>query len=248
MTSDSNSLTPTMLVSIATYNEIENLPRLLPAILQAVPAASILVIDDNSPDGTGAWCDEFATSDSRLVCMHRSGKLGLGSAAIAGINYAMEQDFDLLINLDADLSHPPAAIPDLVRKLDETGADVAIGSRYMPGGNIEGWPWRRKISSRLINWLARTGLGLDVSDCSGSFRCYSVAALKRMDVSQLTADGYSFYEEVLLRLSLSGATFCEVPYTFVEREQGVTKLGYVDAISAGLHLIRLSTTARIGRK
>ena len=183
----SDSDLPTTLVSIATYNERENLPRLVPAILQAVPDATILVVDDNSPDGTGVWCDEFAKSDSRLVCMHRAGKLGLGTAAIAGINYAIENEFDLLVNLDADFSHPPAIIPDLINQLVETGADVAIGSRYMPGGNIQGWPWRRKVSSRMVNWLARKGLGLNVSDCSGSFRCYSVAALEEMDVSQLKA-------------------------------------------------------------
>ena len=239
----SNDASPTILVSIATYNEVENLPRLVPAILQVVPTATILVIDDNSPDGTGKWCDEFATADNRLVCIHRTGKLGLGSAAIAGINYAIEHDFDLLVNLDADFSHPPAVIPDLVEKLNETGTDVAIGSRYMPGGSIEGWPWRRKISSRIVNWMARKGLGLDVSDCSGSFRCYSVTALKRMDASKLTADGYSFYEEVLLRLARSGATFCEVPFTFVEREQGVTKLGYAEAIQAGTHLLKMSIAA-----
>ena len=235
---------PTTLVSIATYNERENLPRLVPAILQAVPAAKILVVDDNSPDGTGAWCDEFAANDSRLVCMHRAGKLGLGTAAIAGINYAIENKFDLLVNLDADFSHPPDVIPDLVDKLHETGAEVAIGSRYMAGGDIQGWPWRRKISSRMVNWLARKGLGLDVSDCSGSFRCYSVAALERMDVSQLKADGYSFYEEVLVQLTRSGATFCEVPFTFVERERGVTKLGYAEAVSAGLHLLKMSFNSR----
>ncbi len=245
MPSDSES--PTTLVSIATYNERENLPRLVPAILQAVPDATILVVDDNSPDGTGVWCDEFAKSDSRLVCMHRAGKSGLGTAAIAGINYAIENEFDLLVNLDADFSHPPAVIPDLINKLVETGADVAIGSRYMPGGNIEGWPWRRKISSRMVNWLARKGLGLNVSDCSGSFRCYSVAALKRMDVSKLQADGYSFYEEVLVQLTRSGATFCEVPFTFVEREQGVTKLGYTEAIQAGLHLLKMSVTSRANK-
>ena len=235
------------LVAIATYNEKENLPRLVPAILNAVPAARILIIDDNSPDGTGVWCDEFASTDPRLKCMHRSGKLGLGSAAVAGIRHAIEHDYRLLVNLDADFSHPPDVIPRLIEALHVAQADVAIASRYMPGGKIEGWPWRRRLSSRMINALARGGLGLKVSDCSGSFRCYSVAALRRLDLDRLLSRGYAFYEEILLRLQQQGMTFTEVPFTFVERELGTTKLGYSEAVRAAVLLVRLSLATLIGR-
>jgi len=242
----SNQPAAKILVAIATYNERENLPKLVPGIFNAVPAADILVVDDNSPDGSGDWCDEFGKTDSRLKCIHRSGKLGLGSAAIAGIQYAMDHGFDLLINMDADLSHSPDQIPQLIEAVQQQGADVAIGSRYMKKGSIEGWPLRRRVSSRMVNGLARFGLGLNVSDCSGSFRCYRVATLRELRQDELTATGYSFYEEVLFRLAKNSAKFVEVPITFVERQHGITKLGYAEAIRAGLHLTKLAIGRRFG--
>lgn len=243
------------LICLATYNERENLPRLVPRILDVAPDADVLVVDDNSPDGTGDWCDEFAqsnSSDSRgshLLCIHRSGKLGLGTAAIEGIRFAIENEYELLVNLDADLSHSPEQIPDLIAALNEHTADVAVGTRYAEGGGIEGWPWRRRMSSRIVNWLARIGLGLNLPDCSGSFRCYRVDTLRRLNIEdQLTAVGYSFYEEILLRLAQHSAKFVEVPITFVEREHGVTKLGYAEAIQSGMHVLRLALATRLGRK
>src|SRR3954470_18107626 len=146
------------LVTIATYNEIENLPRLVEEIWQVAPQADILVIDDNSPDGTGKWCDERVTSEPRLKCVHRAGKLGLGTATIAGMQYAIEHDYDYVLNMDADFSHHPRHIPAILGGMNE--ADVAIGSRYCPGGGTKDWPVQRRLMSWAVNTYARCLLGL----------------------------------------------------------------------------------------
>ena len=164
------------LIGISTYNEIENLPTLVEQIGQSLPAADILVVDDNSPDGTGRWCDEQAERHSGFHCLHRPGKLGLGTATIETMRYAMEHQYRFLINMDADLSHSPRFLPQLRGMMDRSDprCDVAVGSRYVPGGKILGWPWRRRLMSRCVNTLARLALRLDCRDCSGSFRCYRV--------------------------------------------------------------------------
>ena len=157
------------LISLATYNEIENLPKLIDEIFTYVPEADLLVIDDNSPDGTGAWCDEKGAKDPRVHCLHRSGKLGLGTAIVAAMRYAVEHGYERIINLDADFSHHPRYLPDLLAGMaqgDGPGADVMIGSRYVPGGGVEGWPWKRHFMSRSVNLYARVLLGLKPKDCS----------------------------------------------------------------------------------
>src|SRR5687767_8276566 len=142
------------LVIIATYNEIENLPLLVDAIWEVAPQVDILVIDDNSPDGTGKWCDERAKTEPRLHCLHRAGKLGLGTATIAGMKYAIEHGYDQVLNMDADFSHDPKYLPDLLagmQRADGPPVDVMIGSRYVAGGGIEGWPLKRHLMSRGVN-------------------------------------------------------------------------------------------------
>lgn len=142
------------LVTVATYNEIENLPKLVDAIFEAVPQVDLLVIDDNSPDGTGRWCDERAMADSRVHCLHREGKLGLGTAIIAGMQHALEHGYKHVLNMDADFSHHPRYLPDLLAGMDPPDGppvDVMIGSRYVPGGGVEGWPWRRHFMSSGVN-------------------------------------------------------------------------------------------------
>ena len=222
------------LIAVATYNEIENLPRLVDEIIGTVPHADLLVIDDNSPDGTGAWCDEKRAADPRIHCLHRTGKLGLGTAIVAGMKYAIEHGYELLVNLDADFSHDPAAIPKLLAEMDtpDGPADVAIGSRYIAGGRIEGWPWRRHVMSRAVNRYSRLMLQLPVSDCSGSFRCYRVARLAEMDLDRIISRGYSFFEEILWRLARRGCRMVEVPITFAERKHGRSKINFREAISA----------------
>lgn len=233
-----------LLITIATYNEQENLPRLVGAIWQAVPQADILVIDDNSPDGTGQWCDEKAALEPRLKCLHRPGKLGLGTATVAGMKYAIDQGYDLALNMDADFSHHPRYLPALLAAMDNT--DVAIGSRYCPGGSTEGWPAERKFMSWAVNTYARTLLGLTPRDTSGAFRCYRVSVLARLDFAAIKSRGYSFQEEILWRLKRLGARMAEVPITFADRERGQSKINKHEAFSALTVIFRLGLTNWLG--
>jgi len=228
---------PRVLVMLCTYNERENLPLLIPEIFKSVPDADLLVIDDNSPDGTGKFVDELAAVDSRIHAIHRPGKLGLGTATTAGFQFAIDHQYDLLINLDADFSHPPRYLPQLLAAADQ--ADVVIASRYVPGGKMEGAGAARQLMSRSLNLYARTVLGLTTLDNSGSFRCYRVSRLKQVDWSTARATGYAIEEEILFRLKRSGATLTEVPFTYEERRHGQTKLHWKEAVSAGWVLLKL---------
>lgn len=229
------------LVVIATYNEIENLPRLIEQLLIHAPAADILVIDDNSPDGTGRWCDHFAAQQFRVRCLHRPGKLGLGSAAIAGFQYALARDYELILTIDADFSHPPQYVPQLVQAVasEDREVDVAIGSRYVVGGGIEGWPFYRRLMSRAMNTYARTLLGLSVHDVSGAFRCYRTEVLRQIDFADFLSTGYCYLEEILWRLKRTHARFHEVPFVFVDRQLGQTKINLREAVSAVFIILRL---------
>ena len=224
------------LVTVATYNEIENLPRLVEEIFQYAPQAHLLVIDDNSPDGTGGWCDRRAAEDPRVHCLHRPGKLGLGTATIAGMKYAIEHGYPYVLNMDADFSHHPRHLPALLAGMEATAdrpaVDVMIGSRYVPGGRIEGWPWRRHFMSRAVNGYARRLLRLSPRDCSGAFRCYRTALLAQVDFDRVRSRGYSFQEEILWRLQRLGARFGETPITFVDRQHGQSKINLREAFGA----------------
>jgi len=226
----------TTLVTLATYNEIENLPRLVDEIFAHAPAVDVLVIDDNSPDGTGAWCDQKAAVDPRVHCLHRAGKLGLGTATIAGMHYAIEHGYRYMLNMDADFSHHPRYLPALIAGMDHADGrptvDVMIGSRYVAGGAIEGWPLKRHLMSRGVNTYARWLLGLRARDCSGAFRCYRTALLEKIDFATIRSRGYSFQEEILWLLKRQGARFGETPITFADREHGVSKIDAKEARSA----------------
>lgn len=242
-----------VLIAVATYNERENLPPLVELIFEAMPQSHLLVIDDGSPDGTGEWCEGQAALDSRLICLQRGAKLGLGTAAIAGLQHAIDHRYDIVVNLDADHSHDPRVIPELVRLVtdgDEQGqlVDVAVGSRYVEGGSIVGWPNSRRIASRLVNGMARLTFRLPVHDCSGSFRAYRVATLEKMGLVNVHSKGYSFYEEILWRLRRVGARFAEVPIEFREREKGVTKVTAGEVIGSITQLAKLGAGAIVGRK
>ncbi|MBN2293511.1 MAG: polyprenol monophosphomannose synthase [Pirellulales bacterium] len=223
------------LVTVATYNEIENLPRLVAEIFEHAPQVDILVIDDNSPDGTGEWCDERAAEDQRVHCLHRQGKLGLGTAIIAGMKYGIEHGYKNVLNMDADFSHDPKYLPDLLAGMEpENGepVDVMIGSRYVPGGGVEGWPFKRHFMSRGVNLYARCLLGLKSKDCSGSYRCYSTKLLSKVDFDRVRSRGYSFQEEILWLLKRQGATFGETPIVFVDRQLGSSKIDSGEATAA----------------
>jgi dolichol-phosphate mannosyltransferase len=226
------------LVALATYNEIENLPSLVDEILRVLPGADVLVVDDNSPDGTGKWCDEQSVRERRLRCLHRAGKQGLGSATLAAIRHAVENDYEVIATLDADWSHDPRHLPELVRALDT--AEVAIGSRYCAGGAIEGWPWRRRLMSRSLNELSAALLRLPVRDTSGAFRAYRVAKLRELDFQHIRASGYEYLEEILWHLHRAGATFAELPITFHERRAGASKISLREAAAKFITLLRLA--------
>lgn len=231
-----------LLVTLCTYNERENIEQLVPEIFRFVPEASILIVDDHSPDGTGDYADLLAANDPRVHVLHRPGKLGLGTATVAAFQYGIDNGFGLLLNMDADFSHPPRFIPGLVAA---AGAhDVAVGSRYVPGGSVVGWGPKRHLMSRGINLYARCMLGLRTRDNSGSFRCYRVGKLREVDWSGTRSRGYAIQEEILFRLRRAGATFTEVPISFEERRYGETKINWQEAVSAAWVLLRLRLDRR----
>ena len=191
-----------LLVTIVTYNELENLPDLVRRIQEIVPHADLLVVDDNSPDGTGRWAAQQAATDERIRCLHRPRKMGIGSAALNALSYAVDGQYTLVISLDADGSHDPRFIPlmlEQMRSEQPKRPDLVIGSRYVPGGRTIGWPLYRRWMSRGVNTFARVMLGLPVRDCSGAYRCIRVAALERLELASLRSQGYSVFEEILWR-------------------------------------------------
>lgn len=244
------SSTAKTLVTVATYNEIENLPALVEEIFDHAPEVDVLVIDDNSPDGTGRWCDEKAAGDPRFHCLHREGKLGLGTATVAGMRYALEHGYAQMLNMDADFSHPPQNLPDLLAGMDpEDGppVDVMIGSRYIPGGGIEGWGLGRHFMSKAVNLYARWLLGLTTRDCSGAYRCYRTSILARLDFEAVRSRGYAFQEEILWHLKRASARFGETPIVFVDRRLGSSKIDRTEALAALWIILGLGVRNLLGR-
>jgi len=227
-----------LLVALATYNEKENLPSLVEAIHAQLPEADLLVVDDNSPDGTGDWCKEFARQAPWFSCHHRTGKLGLGSALRAAMRAAIDGNYKSLITMDADWSHPPSTLLQMIEA--SQNSDVVIGSRYCSGGRVEGWPWRRKLASRSINFATRFLLGIPVQDCSGNFRLYHTELLKQVPWQSLQDDGYAFIEEILYHLHLLGSRFAEVPIVFTDRQAGASKISSSEVFGAARTLVRLT--------
>jgi len=245
------SSSKTTLVVLATYNEMANLPDLTEEIFRYAPDVQVLVVDDNSPDGTGDWCDRRAGSDRRFHVLHRPGKLGLGTATIAGMRYALERDYAFVLVMDADFSHHPRYLPDLRRGMEPAApqrpVDVMIGSRYAAGGGIEGWPWRRRWASRAVNRYFGRWLRLPASDISGAFRCYRASVLQRLDFDAVRARGYAFEEEILWWLQRHGARFGETPIVFADRQRGVSKVNFREAWSACWNMFVLGLRGRFFR-
>jgi dolichol-phosphate mannosyltransferase len=236
---------PRVLVSMATYNERENLPRLIQEIQGVVPTADILVIDDNSPDGTGKLVDEMAKTDPRIHALHRAGKLGLGTAILRGFGYAIEQGYDYYVNMDADFSHHPRYLPALLAGMKKH--DVMIGSRYVPGGGTTGWPLSRKIMSGGVNLLVRLLMRLPSKDNSGGYRCYRVAKLRETDLDRMLSRGYSFQEEVLYRCYRAGSRIGETPIIFEDRRAGSSKVNFREVLRSIGILLYLGIRSFLGR-
>jgi dolichol-phosphate mannosyltransferase len=233
------------LIALATYNERENLTLLLRAIRAAVPTADVLILDDNSPDGTGARADELAQQDAMIHVIHRAGKLGLGTAILTIMRYAMDRNYDFLLTMDADFSHHPRYLCDILNGMDQ--ADVMIGSRYVPGGGVENWPWSRRLLSRATNRLVRLLVGMPLRDASGNYRCYRVSLLRRANLDYPFSHGYSFLQEVLHRCHLAGARFAETPIVFADRRIGNSKAGLMEMAGSFAALLRLAWRARFNK-
>ncbi|HEX4607076.1 MAG TPA: polyprenol monophosphomannose synthase, partial [Urbifossiella sp.] len=219
---------PRLLVSLATYNEAGNLAPLIEEIHRVVPYADVLVIDDNSPDGTGTIADELAAADPRVHVLHRPGKLGLGTATLAAMRYAMDHDYDLLQNMDADFSHPPRYLPGILAGMSKY--DVMIGSRYTAGGGTENWPLARKVISQGVNLMVRFLFRMPVKDASGAYRCYRVSKLREAHLEETRSRGYSFQQEVLFRCYKAGCKLGEYPILFENRRAGASKVNRQEAV------------------
>jgi dolichol-phosphate mannosyltransferase len=219
--------TPRILVTLATYNERDNLTPLIQEIHAAVPAAEVLVIDDNSPDGTGRLADELSASDPRIHVLHRPGKLGLGTATLAAMRYAMEHDYDFMVNMDADFSHHPRYLPAILAGMKKN--DIMIGSRYIKGGGTENWPLARRVMSWGVGTTVRLLMRIPARDTSGAYRCYRVAKLRETDLTNLWSKGYSFQQEVLYRCRKAGSRIGETPIIFENRRAGASKVNPKEA-------------------
>ncbi len=210
------------LVIFPTYNERDNIGRIIPKVLEKDPSVHALVVDDNSPDGTGKMADDMAAQNDRIHILHRDRKDGLGRAYIAGFKWALEQKFDYIFEMDADFSHNPDYIPDFLKAIREN--DLVIGSRYISGVNVVNWPMRRLILSYFANYYARIITGLPVRDGTGGFKCFRREVLETIKLDEIKSNGYIFQIEVSMRAWKRGFKIKEIPIVFVDREKGVSKM------------------------
>ncbi|HXT92875.1 MAG TPA: polyprenol monophosphomannose synthase [Trebonia sp.] len=217
-----NAATSRVLIVMPTYNERQNLEIIAGRIREAVPDADLLVVDDNSPDGTGDLADKLAEKDQHVQVMHRTEKAGLGRAYVAGFIWALDGGYDLIVEMDADGSHRPEDLPKLLATSAE--ADAVIGSRYVPGGTVVNWPVSRQVLSFGANFYTRIMLGVRVKDATGGFRVYRGETLRKIDLSGMQSAGYCFQVDMTLRVLQGGMSIKEVPITFVERERGASKM------------------------
>jgi dolichol-phosphate mannosyltransferase len=236
-------------IVIPTYNEAENLPSLVAAVRTAMASGasgvhcSILIVDDNSPDGTGHIADGLAAADGDVHVLHRPEKAGLAGAYIAGFGIALAGGADYVLEMDADFSHDPADLPRLIAAA-RAGADVVLGSRYVPGGGVDGWPWDRRLLSRAGGLYARAVLGSSVRDLTGGFKCFRAPALRALDFETFSADGFAFQVETTYRAARAGLRIEEVPIVFSERRAGRSKMSLAIAAEAVLRIpgMRLAAT------
>lgn len=209
-------------VIMPTYNERENVEAMAGRVRAAVPDADLLVVDDNSPDGTGDLADKLAAEDPHIHVLHRPGKAGLGAAYLAGFQWALDRGYGAMVEMDADGSHQPEELPKLLSAL--SGADLVLGSRWVPGGTVQNWPRSREFLSRGANIYTRLALGIQIRDATGGYRAYRASTLRRIGIGDIHSQGYCFQVDLVLRTLRAGLTVTEVPITFVERLHGASKM------------------------
>ena len=226
-------------VIVPTYNERDNIRQLVDLILAQPTPVDVLIVDDNSPDGTGELADQLAAQrDGRVAVIHRPGKLGLGTAYIAGFKQALAAGAERIITMDADFSHHPRYIPDLLGR--SVQADLVIGSRYVPGGGTRFCSLKRRLLSRGANLFARLMLGLQAHDCTAGFRCYRREVLQSIDLDAIFSDGYSFLIEMIYKVQRKGWRVAEVPIIFEDRRHGLSKISRVEIVKALYTVLRLA--------
>ena len=214
---------PRSLVVVPTYNERENLPRLVPLILSQDPSLEILVVDDASPDGTGALAEEMAGAEPRLHVLHRGGKLGLGTAYLDGFRWGLAREYDYFFEMDADFSHDPAHLPQFLAAIEE--ADLVLGSRYLEGRvTVVNWPIARLLLSYFANVYARVVTGLPLADSTGGFKCFRRGVLEALALDLVESNGYAFQIEMSFRAWKKGFRIVEIPIMFVDRDVGESKM------------------------
>jgi dolichol-phosphate mannosyltransferase len=232
-----------VLTIIPTYNELESLPKTLGRLRAAVPESDVLVVDDNSPDGTGQLADSIAAEDKQVHVLHRKGKEGLGAAYIAGFKWGMAAGYDVLVEMDADGSHKPEQLPELLKAVED-GADLAVGSRWVSGGKAVNWPAHRQLISRGGSFYSRTLLGLPLKDLTGGFNAFRASTLRTIDLDLVESKGYGFQVDLKWRTAKAGLTIREVPITFVEREFGTSKMSGNIVVEAMINVTKWGLSAR----
>jgi dolichol-phosphate mannosyltransferase len=233
------------LIVIPTYNESENIRRLVHALFDLGAKLEVLIVDDNSPDGTGSIADQMAVEDGRIHVLHRAAKLGLGSAYIQGFKYALERGYELIFEMDADFSHDPSYIPYFLERIQD--CDLVLGSRYVQGVNVINWPMSRLLLSYFANLYTRIVTGLPVKDATGGFKCFRSSALKAIDLDRVKSDGYSFQIEMTFKCWKKGSRICEMPIIFYERQRGHSKMSKKIVREAVWMVWRLRLLSLLGR-
>jgi len=224
------------LVVLPTYNEAENVLLLGADVLARNAGLEVLVVDDNSPDGTADLVADAQREEPRLHLLRRPGKLGLGSAYLAGFRYGLDRDYERILTMDCDYSHHPSYLPEMLDVANE--CDLVIGSRYVPGGGIANWPRRRRMLSHFANFYTRILLRVPVRDCTAGFRCYSREVLETIEPFEIRASGYSFLEEMVWRIHHAGFRVCEIPIVFEDRRRGTSKIDQAEIWRAAAHVLR----------
>jgi dolichol-phosphate mannosyltransferase len=235
------------LVIIPTYNELENLPLIVGRVHEARPDVHVLIVDDGSPDGTGDLADALSLADpDRIHVMHRMAKDGLGAAYLAGFAWALNRQYSVVVEMDADGSHAPEQLYRLLDAID-AGADVVIGSRYVSGGTVRNWPWRRLMLSKTANTYSRVLLGVEIHDITAGYRAYRREVLEKIDLAAVDSKGYCFQIDLTWRATNNGFKVVEVPITFTERELGVSKMSGSNIREAMVKVARWGVGSRLDR-